>query len=40
VLAVGYVMNNMAMEEFTGDARSHGLIRALYEAIGTMPKYF
>ena len=26
-LAVGYVMNKMAMEEFTGDARSHGLIR-------------
>lgn len=39
-LAVGYVMNKMAMEEFTGDARSHGLIRALYEAIGTTPKYF
>jgi CubicO group peptidase (beta-lactamase class C family) len=39
-LAVGYVMNKMAMEEFTGDARSHGLIRALYEAIGTAPKYF
>ena len=39
-LAVGYVMNKMAMEEFTGDARSHGLIRALYEAIGATPKYF
>jgi CubicO group peptidase (beta-lactamase class C family) len=39
-LAVGYVMNKMAMEEFTGDARSHGLIRALYEAIGAAPKYF
>src|SRR5580704_4795769 len=39
-LAVGYVMNRMAMEEFTGDARSHGLIRALYEAIGAAPKYF
>lgn len=39
-LAVGYVMNKMAMEEFTGDSRSHGLIRALYEAIGVAPKYF
>lgn len=39
-LAVGYVMNKMAMEEFTGDSRSHGLIRALYEAIGAAPKYF
>jgi CubicO group peptidase (beta-lactamase class C family) len=39
-LAVGYVMNKMAMEEFTGDARSHDLIRALYEAIGAAPKYF
>jgi CubicO group peptidase (beta-lactamase class C family) len=39
-LAVGYVMNRMAMEEFTGDARSHGLIRAVYEAIGAAPKYF
>jgi CubicO group peptidase (beta-lactamase class C family) len=39
-LAVGYVMNKMAMEEFTGDARSHGLICALYEAIGAPPKYF
>ena len=39
-LAVGYVMNKMAMEEFTGDARSHGLIRALYEAVGAPPKYF
>jgi CubicO group peptidase (beta-lactamase class C family) len=39
-LAVGYVMNKMAMEEFTGDARSHGLIRAVYEAIGAVPKYF
>jgi CubicO group peptidase (beta-lactamase class C family) len=38
-IAVGYVMNKMAME-FTGDARSHDLIRALYEAIGTAPKYF
>jgi CubicO group peptidase (beta-lactamase class C family) len=37
-LAVGYMMNNMAMEEFTGDTRSHGLIRAVYEAIGTTPK--
>jgi CubicO group peptidase (beta-lactamase class C family) len=39
-LAVGYVMNKMAMEELTGDSRSHGLIRALYEAIGATPKYF
>lgn len=39
-LAVGYVMNKMAMEDFTGDARSHGLIRALYEAIGATAKYF
>jgi CubicO group peptidase (beta-lactamase class C family) len=39
-LAVGYVMNKMAMEEFTGDSRSHGLISALYEAIGAAPKYF
>jgi CubicO group peptidase (beta-lactamase class C family) len=38
-LAVGYVMNKMAME-FTGDARSHGLIGSVYEAIGTTPKYF
>jgi CubicO group peptidase (beta-lactamase class C family) len=39
-LAVGYVMNKMAMEESTDDARSHGLIRAIYEAIGAPPKYF
>jgi CubicO group peptidase (beta-lactamase class C family) len=39
-LAVGYVMNKMAMEEFTGDSRSHGLVRAIYEAIGAAPKYF
>lgn len=39
-LAVGYVMNKMAMEEFTGDSRSHGLIRALYAAIGAAPEYF
>ncbi len=39
-LGVGYVMNKMAMEEFTGDARSHALVRALYEAIGATPKYF
>lgn len=39
-LAVGYVMNKMAMEEFTGDSRSHGLIQALYKAIGSAPKYF
>lgn len=38
-IAVGYVMNKMAME-FTGDSRSHDLIRALYEAIGATPKYF
>ncbi len=38
-LAVGYVMNKMAME-FTGDSRSRGLVRALYEAIGAAPKYF
>lgn len=37
-LAVGYVMNKMAME--FSDSRSHGLIRALYEAIGAAPKYF
>lgn len=39
-LAVGYVMNKMAMEEFTGDSRSHGLIGTLYEAIRAAPKYF
>ena len=38
-LAVGYVMNKMAME-FVGDARSHGLVKAVYEAIGAAPKYF
>jgi hypothetical protein len=38
-LAVGYVMNKMAME-FTGHSRSHGLIDALYGAIGATPKYF
>ncbi|HEY1651352.1 MAG TPA: serine hydrolase domain-containing protein [Acidimicrobiales bacterium] len=38
-LAVGYVMNKMAME-FTGDSRSHGLIEAVYEATGATPKYF
>jgi CubicO group peptidase (beta-lactamase class C family) len=38
-LSVGYVMNKMAME-FTGDARSHGLVGAVYEAIGATPKYF
>ncbi|HWF15750.1 MAG TPA: serine hydrolase domain-containing protein [Acidimicrobiales bacterium] len=38
-LAVGYVMNKMAME-FTGDSRSHGLIGAAYEAIGASSKYF
>ncbi len=38
-LAVGYVMNKMAME-FTGDSRSHGLVGAVYEAIGTSAKYF
>ena len=37
-IAVGYVMNKMAME--FSDSRSHGLIRALYEAIGATPKYF
>jgi hypothetical protein len=26
--------------EFTGDARSHGLIGSVYEAIGATPKYF
>jgi CubicO group peptidase (beta-lactamase class C family) len=39
-LAVGYVMNKMAMEEFTGDSRSHGLVGAVYEAIGATPTYF
>ncbi len=38
-LAVGYVMNKMAME-FVGDARSHGLVKAVYEAVGATPKYF
>jgi CubicO group peptidase (beta-lactamase class C family) len=38
-LAVGYVMNKMAME-FTGDSRSHGLIGAVYEAVGSPAKYF
>jgi CubicO group peptidase (beta-lactamase class C family) len=37
-LGVGYVMNKMAME--FSDSRSHGLIGALYEAIGATPKYF
>jgi CubicO group peptidase (beta-lactamase class C family) len=36
-LAVGYVMNKMAME--FDDPRSHGLVHALYEAIGAAPKY-
>jgi CubicO group peptidase (beta-lactamase class C family) len=39
-LAVGYVMNKMAMEEFTGDSRSRGLIGAVYEAVGASAKYF
>jgi hypothetical protein len=38
-VAVGYVMNKMVVA-FSGDARSHGLIGALYEAIGARPKYF
>ncbi len=38
-LAVGYVMNKMAME-FTGDSRSHGLIGAVYEAVGASPEHF
>ena len=38
-LAVGYVMNKMDME-FTGDSRSHGLIGAVYEAIGATPEHF
>ncbi|HEY6471457.1 MAG TPA: serine hydrolase domain-containing protein [Acidimicrobiales bacterium] len=38
-LAVGYVMNKMAME-FVGDPRSHGLVGSVYEAIGATPKYF
>ncbi|HWD55204.1 MAG TPA: serine hydrolase domain-containing protein [Acidimicrobiales bacterium] len=38
-LAVGYVMNKMAME-FTGDSRSHGVIGAVYDAIGASAKYF
>jgi CubicO group peptidase (beta-lactamase class C family) len=38
-LAVGYVMNKMAME-FTGDSRSHGLVGAVYDAIGSSAKYF
>jgi hypothetical protein len=29
----------MAME-FVGDARSHGLVGSVYEAIGATPKYF
>ncbi len=39
-LAVGYVMNRMAMEEFTGDSRSHGLVGAVYEAVGATPEHF
>jgi CubicO group peptidase (beta-lactamase class C family) len=39
-LAVGYVMNRMAMEEFTGDSRSHGLVGAVYEAVGASPEHF
>lgn len=38
-LAVGYVMNKMAME-FIGDSRSHGLVGAVYDAIGDSAKYF
>ena len=38
-LAVGYVMNKMDMA-FTGDSRSHGLVGALYEAIGARPEHF
>ena len=38
-LAVGYVMNKMEME-FTGDSRSLGLVRAVYDAIGAATKYF
>jgi hypothetical protein len=30
----------VTLEEFTGDSRSHGLIQAVYEAIGATPKYF
>ncbi len=39
-LAVGYAMNNLHMAEFTGDARSHGLIRSVYEAVGAEPEHF
>jgi CubicO group peptidase (beta-lactamase class C family) len=32
-LAVGYVMNKMSME-MLGDSRAHGLLKAVYEAVG------
>jgi CubicO group peptidase (beta-lactamase class C family) len=32
-LAVGYVMNKMSME-MLGDTRAHGLLKAVYEAVG------
>jgi CubicO group peptidase (beta-lactamase class C family) len=38
-LAVGYAMNKMDMA-FTGDNRSHGLVGAVYEAIGARPEHF
>jgi CubicO group peptidase (beta-lactamase class C family) len=38
-LAVGYVMNQMATG-MVGDARARRLIKACYEAVGAVPKYF
>jgi CubicO group peptidase (beta-lactamase class C family) len=32
-LAVGYVMNKMSMEVL-GDPRAHGLLKAVYDAVG------
>jgi CubicO group peptidase (beta-lactamase class C family) len=37
-IGFGYVMNRM-MQSLTGDPRSSGLIRAVYEAIGVEPTY-
>jgi CubicO group peptidase (beta-lactamase class C family) len=38
-LAVGYVMNQMATG-MVGDARARRLIKACYESVGAVPKYF
>jgi len=38
-LAAGYVMNKM-QSGVVGDPRSHRLVKAVYESIGTEPKYF